>query len=195
VSRNKWTWGIAKRTIRLLPSVKRFYTTPPSVDWERTVAYTSDLSGLKAYNYGGIVINHRLVAPTDYEALRREVRAAILGIRHPATGDRLVRACIPREDLYEGPHIGKYPDLVYELAPGYGAGWSTKAGLLEPAASHNISPGSHRRDTSVLLVAGAPQAPSRTDVTCMDIAATILGLLGLPSDGVAGRSLFAEARS
>ena len=39
--------------VRTFPGIKKMYTAPLNIDFDRTLAPCTDLSGMKAYQYGG----------------------------------------------------------------------------------------------------------------------------------------------
>lgn len=172
----KLAMGLAHR----LPAVRRLFTMPLAIDWEKTAAYVSDLSGIKAYPYGGIRIVRDKLGNADYETVRSRILDALSGIIEPATGDPLVTWACSREDLYQGEYVTKFPDIVFGLKEEYGVGWSVNVPLLGKCQTHNIQPGSHRGDTAVILY----NVPWKTNlvkqnVTLMDIGPTVLHLLGI----------------
>lgn len=176
--------GAGPRTMWLLhhlPSLRRRFTVPQFINWDETAAYLSDLSGVKAYSYGGIIISRDKLAGRSYEEVRQRLIARLEAIADPEGGSRLVKWARPREELYSGPHISKYPDIVFQLREDYGAGWSIYQPLTATSPTHNIQPGTHRVDGAVLLVSSANGAKvNREDLTLMDIAPTVLSILKLP---------------
>ena len=73
-------------------------------DWSKTE---------KAYsqgNFGQIFVNQKgrqpqgCVEPQDVRPLLDDLKAALLAIKHPETGEPLVDKVLEREDLYHGPH-------------------------------------------------------------------------------------------
>jgi predicted AlkP superfamily phosphohydrolase/phosphomutase len=103
-------------------------------------------------------------------------------------GAPIVAAVHRREDLFEGPHIDKVPDLLIEFAE---YAWLGKGNVqkraesiwdrieIEPGSEH-VYVGSHRHE-GLFALAGpsAAQAP-RTLAELTDVAPTVLYLLGEP---------------
>lgn len=172
---------IAKKIMHIFPICRTLYTKPISIDWNKTTAYISDLSGIKAYSYGGIIIKkEKLNNANIYEEIRDDLIADILKITEPSSGKKLVKWVCKREDLYSGEYITKYPDIVFQLEDGYGAGWGTHGPLISQCATHNIMPGSHRGETPVLLMTNLGEKElMKTECTLMDIAPTVLKLLDI----------------
>ncbi|MFC2052218.1 alkaline phosphatase family protein [Chloroflexota bacterium] len=190
---NKHTemFGMAMKLMRVMPAAKRLYTSPLSIDWDKTVAYVSDLSGIKAYTYGGLMIKRGNISNTAYEGIRSQLIEELSHIKEPDSSERLMKWICRREELYSGEYIFKYPDIVFEFRDGYGTGWSVYDSLLTPCRTHNIQPGSHKADSPVFLLANSNRMPLKKNINLMDIAPTILDILGVEGDfGFDGRSIF-----
>lgn len=144
----------ASKLLKLFPIGRKIYTTPMSIDWTKTLAYASDLSGIKSYSYGGILINKNNLSDFDYEDVRSVIIEDISKIVDPKTDEKVVKWICRREDLYEGEYITKYPDIIFDMKYGYGAGWGAECPLFGTSNTHNFVPGSHRGDTPILLIFG-----------------------------------------
>jgi predicted AlkP superfamily phosphohydrolase/phosphomutase len=178
---SRYGWGRAAGSVmRHVPGVVQTFARPAAIDWENSVAFTTDMSGIKAYAYGGIVINRKALKGRSY----RRVRAAIIDSVREASvapdGSSLLTLIAPRESLYQGPFLDKYPDIVLEFCYGYGVGWSVNQPLIEHAASHNLVPGSHRGDTGVFLMRGTTRLPTGELVDLEDIAPMLIELVAHP---------------
>jgi len=170
----------AQRLLRLFPAIRKVYTSPQSIDWQKTIACVSDLSGIKAYSYGGIIIKKDKVTDDRYNELRSLLITELSEIRDPQTGEELMNWICRREDLYSGPYISEYPDIFFNLKAEYGAGWATHDSLVGSSYSHNFVPGSHKAYSPVFLMEHLKgRQITREDMTLMDIAPTILDLLGI----------------
>jgi len=182
----------ASRALRLLPAARRLFTHPLKIDWARTLAYATDLSGIKAYAYGGVLLRREGLSPAAYEEVRQQVITALRAVTDPETGQPIAQLVCRREDLYHGEHLERYPDIVFYLRDGWGAGWDAGGELFGEGAGHSLVPGSHKLETAVLVIAPAEGwrvLPARAEL--VDIAPTVLQLLGVPAEGLGleGRSL------
>lgn len=196
VNRNKWVWNAAMRGLHWVPALRRFYTAPPTIDWDRSLAFITDQSGIKSYNYGGVRLNRRAIeaAGRDYEEVRGQVVDLLRGLTVPGERVPLCRNLYRREDLYDGPFVERMPEVIFELAHDYGAGWACHGDLVAAAPAGNICPGSHRRDTAFLLASRVGPLDEKRVVTPMDVTPTVLDLLGVPHPvAFDGRSILAEA--
>jgi predicted AlkP superfamily phosphohydrolase/phosphomutase len=168
------------RIMRKFPLWKRIFTSPTSIDWEKTVAYVSDLSAVKSYSYGGIMINRKNLDDEKYEQTRRMLTSELSKIIEPRSGENVVKWIRAREDLYLGKYICLYPDIVFELEEDYGISWDIGGSIIAEGYMHRIQPGSHKMHSPVLLIS-SPQIekPFKLDCGLMDIAPTVLDLLGI----------------
>lgn len=185
--------GVAVKILRTFPRVKSLFTSQDLINWEDTVAYVSDLSGIKAYTYGGIVIKKDKMKKKSYQSVRNDIINTLFALKHPVTEKSLLKWIKKREQLYDGRFIEKYPDIVFEFYDDYGAGLSPETSLITSSDSHNIQPGSHRRDTPILFIYNKENSiqVSRNHATLMDVAPTVLDLLGVKGEfGFDGGSIF-----
>jgi predicted AlkP superfamily phosphohydrolase/phosphomutase len=151
------------------------------IDWSRTRAYAQG-------NFGQIFLNLKgrqpngCVKPEDARDLLSDLKAALYAIPHPETGKPLVAHVHEREELYHGPHSPLAPDLTVVLGD-----WRYRTIGLHDFATHRvISPafgptGDHRME-GILVASGPAIRPGATpvDARLLDIAPTILHLLGVP---------------
>jgi predicted AlkP superfamily phosphohydrolase/phosphomutase len=154
------------------------------IDWSKTKAYAQG-------NFGQIFVNQKgrqpqgCVDPKDVRALLDDLKAGLLAIPHPETGEPLVEKVLEREDLYEGPHAHLAPDLTVVLRD-----WRYRTiGLHDFTTNKLISPsfgptGDHRME-GVLIASGAGvrQGATLQPANLLDIAPTVLHLLGVPVPG------------
>lgn len=182
----------AAMLLRLFPSAKKVYTSPLSIDWSKTLAYVSDLSGIKSYPYGGINIVKENLTSKDYEELRDLIIGEIREIKEPNTNEKLVNLICRREDLYSGEYLNKYPDIVLELKDDWGIGWSIHESLFGTSPAHSIVPGSHKVHSPVYFMSNLQgRNIVRKDIELMDVAPTVLDLLEVEAEvNFDGRSLF-----
>lgn len=191
---HKYNLGnLAQLLLRIFPQGRRIYTSPLSIDWQKTSAYLSDLSGIKAYSYGGIRINQERVGDRELEEMKSLIIEELSRIRDPDTDEKLVKRVCRREELYSGKHISLYPEIVYELKEDYGGGWTASSSLFGKSYSHSLVSGGHMRHSPTFLMSKQGKKPMRENIALMDVAPTVLELLGVEGDfGFAGRSLFVE---
>ena len=151
------------------------------VDWSKTRAYAQG-------NFGQIFVNqkgrqpHGCVAPEDVRPLLDDLKGALLAIPHPETGGPLVERVVERDELYDGPQAHLAPDLTVVLKD-----WRYRTiGLHDFTTNKVVSPsfgptGDHRME-GVLIASGPAFRPGAAPrgATLLDIAPTVLHLLGVP---------------
>lgn len=163
------------------------------VDWSRTRAYAQG-------NFGQIFINKKgrqpqgCVTPEDVRPLLDDLKAGLMAIPHPESGEPLVEKVLEREDLYDGPQAHLAPDLTVVLRD-----WRYRTiGLHDFTTNKLISAsfgptGDHRME-GVLIASGPAVLPGATlaEANLLDIAPTILHLLGVPVPGDMDGRVLAE---
>lgn len=162
--------NIAQKMLVCMPSARKMYTTPISINWKDTIAYISDLSGIKAYSYGGIRIVKQNLNGLDYDDLCESIINKLLALKDPESNTKIVKWVKRREELYEGEYIDRYPDLIFDLNDEYGAGWGLYDNLITNAPMSNLVPGSHKIDSAVFL---ASRKITRNNLSLMDISSIV----------------------
>ncbi len=155
----------ASKILKIFPGFRKIYTSPLMIDWDKTIAYTSDLSGIKAYTYGGIIINRHKINNEQYDNIRKQIISTLFELKAPTSDSQLFEWVKKREDLYKGEFINKYPDIVFNLNNGYGAGWEVNGDLFSKSATQNIVPGSHNASTGVFISSNI----KRIDTDCTNL--------------------------
>lgn len=178
---------MASKLLSLFPQALGFYTASSPIDWDHTLAYLADCSaGLKAYCYAGVRVKESAQSST-YEQTRLFIINVLKQIRDPVTGRKIVKWVMKREDLYEGPHLSKYPDILFKLRDDWGVGWEIGGSLYSRSLSHKLFPGNHRQESAVFLVNHPNQRIFlQKTPTLMDITPTILSLLGIHNTNLNG---------
>ncbi|UCC39962.1 MAG: alkaline phosphatase family protein [Candidatus Heimdallarchaeota archaeon] len=160
------------------------------IDWSQTKAYVRE----EDYISPGIRINVKnrepegVVSPgEEYESLRNIIIQKLAQLTHPLTGKKAFNKVYKREDVYKGDYVEDAPDLVVE--------WSEDAlfskikqydssnmekmeKIFKPAKEKS---GEHRR--AGIFIAYGPNIKKGkivTDAEIIDIAPTILYIMGLP---------------
>jgi predicted AlkP superfamily phosphohydrolase/phosphomutase len=175
------------------------------VDWPRTRAYTFWSSGcsepwinVRARDPQGVV-----EAGAQYEAAVDEVRDLVMTSVDPQSGRPLARRVLRKDEVYNGPHLDRAPDLLVEWTPDLvvsGARTEDAIPVCEPVAE-DLRTGNHRREGLLIAVPGTARsqraAVAGTCRSIADLAPTIYGLLGVPPphplDGRPWTDLFGDA--
>lgn len=167
----------ASKILKIFPTIRKVYTSPISIDWDKTIAYTSDLSGIKAYSYGGIVINKENIDFAKYENYREQIISILSELKIPNSNSKLFKWVNKREDLYQGEYIGKYPDIVFCLVDGYGAGWEVNGDLFSNSSTHIIVPGSHKADSASYISYNIKSFDKKDQFCVTDVSKDIFKLI------------------
>ena len=147
---------------------------------------TVGLHSLVRCNLRGREPRGRVRPGPELDALLERLRADLLDLVDPDTGAPLVAQVLRTSDLYRGERLDDLPDLLVEWderATGTAAA-SDLVGTVR-AARWPGRPGEHRA-AGVCFVRGPgiPTGRLGQDVQAVDIAPTVLGLLGVdPGDG------------
>jgi predicted AlkP superfamily phosphohydrolase/phosphomutase len=164
------------------------------IDWGHTHAYSEETP-----YYPSVWVNLRgrepdgIVMPgKEYEEVRDEIIDALGKWSDPETGQRYVRKVHKREDIYCGALVEKFPDLIIEWNCDNGYSYLFKNSYsakrqrtpmrqLDAKERQHVKSGDHR-DHGILMVSGIDiQQPMQlSDVAIIDLAPTILHMLGLP---------------
>lgn len=212
------TWRGSYRKLRsLLPAgmTRKFKTHLPArmvtqlrrniaqmvlpVDWRRTQAYS-------AYDVGAgdaIYLNLKgrqplgCVEPGDDSAsLLSQIERQLTDLRDPKTGEKVADAVYRKSDLYHGDASDEAPDLVVYWKDGYCGGIPTtklRSEVFQESSPQDYSKlalsGTHRL-YGIFIAAGPgirSEKPQR-EISIIDVAPTILHLVGLPiPDNMDGR--------
>jgi predicted AlkP superfamily phosphohydrolase/phosphomutase len=148
----------------------------PSIVLRCPCAYPPD--PVRGREEGGVV------APEEAEGLKRDLAEALSGLEDAERGPEAIRALVPRERVYSGPHTGEAPDLVVHFAEGYRVSWATVlGGVPEGSFEDNRRKwsGDHIIDPALVPGVLLINRPFRGDGTSLvDLAPTILVALGVP---------------
>ena len=156
---------------------KKVYTSSSTIDTENSLAYLSYFTGAKSYSQGGINLN-RAVLGEDYDKFREKLMRELYVLKDPTTNEELFEWIKRREELYQGKNINLYPDIVFKFKDEYGVYWSVYSPLTGTSYEHNLSSGGHKED-AVFLISGLNGDIIKENMTLMDVAPTVLDILGI----------------
>ena len=114
--------------------------------------------------------------PDEYERVRDEMKDALLGMRDPDSGERIIERVFKREELYHGPHYKDGPDLVAIPRNGY----DLKGNLDKKELTYK-GPlvGMHTYDDAFLYLKDGEINRKDNQFEVMDVMPTILKLMGI----------------
>jgi predicted AlkP superfamily phosphohydrolase/phosphomutase len=161
-------------------------------DWKRTLAFAphQDTAAMVYLNSTARHAGAPLATPRQIDEARAAASAALAAAQHPETGRPLFPQVIATAEAFGiDPAREGYPDLIAMPDEAYWVRTKLAPGRDWVEADANL-PGTHRPE-GVVALAGAGVAPGRTiDAHLIDVAPTILKLLGQPiPDHVEGSPL------
>ena len=186
---------VLPRLARHLPGRRTTRRSLASIDRSASAAQLVELAGTSPF--GGIALNRDVLARKG-ESYRR-VRAALLQklLQLRIKGYPVVKWASTREELHEGVFAPRYPDIVFELRGDYGVASDLFVPLVTPDGAHRLISGGHTAQGVFLM----EHVPACFDIqegiqepTVMDVAPTVLQLLGLAGGKHDGASLVSPQR-
>lgn len=166
-------------------AINRVFLSFNDVDWSRTQAYSVG-------NIGPIYVNLRGREPEGvaepgqaYEHLLAELTDALFRLRDPGSGELIIGRVYRREEVFQGPHLSKAPDLLVLPRDWKYIGY----GQLQFSSNHWLAAsdrcGGHRMDGLLLIHGpGVRAGHSLVGAGLIDLAPTILALMDVlvPTD-------------
>jgi predicted AlkP superfamily phosphohydrolase/phosphomutase len=134
---------LAYRIARIFPWTrkmkKRDFLTEPSSN----IATASQFGGTNPF--GGVDIAKEVCSARglDYESVRERI-IRLLENSLDKRGNPFFIWVKRREEIYGGPFIDRFPDILYEMKPEYGTNWSLHLPLVTINPRHKKISGGHR---------------------------------------------------
>ncbi len=150
------------------------------IDWDKTRAFYASVSGRSVFvNLKGRQPYGTVEPGAEYEALRAELKAKILNLKDPATGDPVAQAVYNREEVYEGPFLEQAPDLLIQEDGRYAYRVDWSARDFAPASQYGVDKSGSHRTHGILLLHGPSFKPAKIeDAQLQDVTPTLLSALG-----------------
>lgn len=159
-----------------------------TIDWQQTKVYALGAGGNLFVNLQGREPMGIVKPGAEYEEVRNAAIDALMHLQDPHTGKKLVRCVHKREALYHGQYLDQAPDLIIEWVDyGYwGRGrYDSDAPLFKTSNTMEFTTlplsGAHRPEGILIMYGPNIQPGPIHGARLLDIAPTILELLGLPS--------------
>jgi len=181
---------VLPRLARRLPGRRAVRRSLVSIDRSASAAQLVELAGTSPF--GGIALNREVLARRgeSYQRARAALLQKLLQLR--VKGYPVIKWARTREELYEGAFTTRYPDIVFELRSDFGVASDLFTPLVTPDGAHRLISGGHTAQ-GVLLMEHVPDRfdirEGITEPTVMDVAPTVLQLLGLAAGKHDGASL------
>ncbi|MGD2174243.1 MAG: alkaline phosphatase family protein [Candidatus Brocadiaceae bacterium] len=91
------------------------------------------------------------VTDKEYEPLRKEIMDNLRAVRHPGTGQVICKQVMKREEIFEGAHLDRAPDILADPCDGYDLKAKLGVGHLFEKGPRT---GMHTYENAMLLVGG-----------------------------------------
>ncbi len=183
------------RLARHLPGGSAARRSLASIDKQASAARLVELAGISPF--GGVALNRDALARRgeSYQKARDALLQKLLQLR--VKGYPVVNWAKTREELYGGAFTTRYPDIVFELRSDFGVASNLFVPLVTPDGAHRVISGGHTAQ-GVLLMEHIPACmdiqEGISEPTVMDVAPTVLQLLGLADSKHDGKSLVSPQR-
>lgn len=145
--------------------------------------YQIDFARSKVYaSMWGIFISEWMRG-FEYEAFRRNLKAELEDATDPATAEKVFKCVSNRENLFSGPDISCFPDLIPVPEPKYLINPVLSTIISEPCVHKPYLAGSHKSDRQGIFIAHGSdirRAERIEGATIVDLAPTILHLFKIP---------------
>ncbi len=149
-------------------------------DWGNSVAYSIGLNGLYI-NLQGREGEGR-VPPSEKRGLMEEIKAKLLSMRDPKTGESPITAVFISEDIFSKDYLDRAPDLIIGFNRGYRMDNSSAIGGITRESIHdNLDwwSGDHCIDPNQVLATFMSNFKIGRTPHMWDVPATILKLFGV----------------
>jgi predicted AlkP superfamily phosphohydrolase/phosphomutase len=193
-------------TKRILPpearkSVQQHGHLADAVDWDETLAWAAPLYN----NVAGITLHRTThstpgpVSPAAVPKVREFIIQQAKLLRIPGKNRPLFTAVQTREEVYSGPYVEQFPDIILTLGHDYAAVPTLGSSLITQIPPGTLLRSGDHRPNGMFLAAGPHIKPGRLPQppSLMDLAPTTLHLSGLPipesMDGQVITDIFQEA--
>lgn len=187
--------SMRRRSVGALSPLKRNVDVAEMKDRDYFALPTNDNCGGIRVNLKGREPRGRVSPGREFDRLCTALAADLGEIVNQETGERLVRAVVRTDSLFDGPCVQNLPDLniVWNRSSPVRRICSPKIGVIERAYEGHRS-GDHR--SKGLFVMHGPGIPTgrHPPISAMDLAPTICRWLGVELDGDGSPRLPASLR-
>lgn len=158
---------------KLVPNAKELKKGTHIANYSESKAYAPDFAGTNPI--GGICINRDQVE--DYGVFRAELMADLNEVTYE--GEPVFNWIKPREAIYNGEHIDRFPDILYEMVPQLGTGFSMHTDLFTVNPTHKKISGGHKKNGVFFKVGAGIGDVDSKKCRIANIHATMLSLFGI----------------
>ena len=123
---------------KLVPKAKKIKKGEHIIGHSNSLAYLADFSSVSPF--GGIFINKHLIS--NYTQIKEILIKDLEKFQYK--DHKIFRWIKSREEIYNGPYLYKYPDIVFALDYNFGINWSTYTDIITFNYTHKKISGGHR---------------------------------------------------
>lgn len=161
---------------KFVPNAKNMKKGAHLTNYADSMAYAPDFAGTNPF--GGICINKDRV--DNYNAFRAELIQQLSQVSYKS--DPIFKWLRPREEIYNGKHIERYPDILYEMVPELGTGYALHTDLFTVNPTHKKISGGHKANGIFFVNQGDSWAIDPATCKVTNMYSTLLSLFGIESD-------------
>jgi len=158
-----------------------FFFSTRDIDWSRTVAFASGVTGGLKLNVKGREPEGIVESGQEYDALRSQIIDRLEKLTDPDCAEKVVRSVHLREEVYQGAYVEKAPDILARTGEGYE--FFGMYGFPSNAIVKDTFGNSGGHTDHGILIAQGPEIVEGKDIggaRIIDIAPTVLSILGMP---------------
>ncbi|MBU4444420.1 alkaline phosphatase family protein [bacterium] len=123
---------------RFIPNAKNLKKGKHITEETKNMAYASDFTGTNPF--GGICINRELVH--EYECFRSKLIKELKEVEYK--GNPVFEWIKRREEMFKGPFLDRYPDILFCLKEQFGVNWSLHTKVFSVNPTHKKISGGHK---------------------------------------------------
>lgn len=165
---------------KLRSILNKLFMSFSDADWPNTKAYSIG-SGLIYINLKGREPLGAVNPGQEYEKLRKQIAAHLYRLKDPETGEFVIEKVYRKEEIYTGPHMNAFPDIVFIPKPGYMTFEEYEFAASSVITRTKAISATHRLNGILLMKGpGIRRGIYLKNANIMDLAPTILHVLGLP---------------
>ncbi len=191
-------WG--RFASKMIKKNKRlsFYSFLHCIDWQKTRAYSASNTEQGIYlNVKGREPEGIITPGEEFESVREGLMEELAGYRDEESGELMVSRIHKGGDVYSGPYLDEAPDIVFFLRDFEYIADVQPSERIFAKRGWDTSFGTHRFEGILMAYGSDIRAGEVTGARLVDIAPTLLNVLGLPinddMDGCVLKDIFTKS--
>lgn len=169
-----------------VPNAKALKKGSHITNYNDSMAYASDFAGTNPF--GGICINKENV--DNYEEFRSQLMTELQESEYE--GKPIFTWMKYREELYQGKHIDRYPDILFEMIPELGSGMSMHTDLFTVNPTHKKVSGGHKKNGIFFVNNSRQWDIDKKSCKITNMFETLVSLYGLSGHSASNKSFLTE---